>query len=346
MAPPDIEGMLEEDPPDSGSVDMQLARRTLDLNRARSKVKRLIGRVKDLEDELGIRDQLGLPIDAPPIKARTKKSGEATAIAMLSDVHWGEVVDPRTINGMNEYTPEIAERAVRLFFQGIRDHIETQRAGVRIRDLILVLGGDLITGSIHDELQEVNALGPIPEAIEVQAAIKTGIRFLLDDRQLRIRVACVYGNHGRITKKRRHATGARHNIERLIYENLRVQFEDTKRVHWTVANGAHIYQQVYDNGIIRITHGDDCKFFGGAAGLSLPLHKAVKAWNTVRYADLTILGHFHQLKDFGHSIVNGSTIGFNAYALAIKAEFEPPRQAFFLWDKTHGKTIFAPIIVR
>jgi hypothetical protein len=43
--------------------------------------------------------------------------------------------------------------------------------------------------------------------------------------------------------------------------------------------------------------------------------------------------------------VNGSLVGYNAFALSIKAGFEPPKQAFFLIDKSVGKTVVTPIIL-
>ena len=43
------------------------------------------------------------------------------------------------------------------------------------------------------------------------------------------------------------------------------------------------------------------------------------------------------------SAFNGSLIGYNAYALSIKASFEPPTQTYFLLDKKRGRTMTAPI---
>jgi len=51
----------------------------------------------------------------------------------------------------------------------------------------------------------------------------------------------------------------------------------------------------------------------------------------------------HQFKDGGNFICNGSLIGYNAFALSIKADYEKPKQAFFLVDKKRGKSIVAPI---
>ena len=46
-----------------------------------------------------------------------------------------------------------------------------------------------------------------------------------------------------------------------------------------------------------------------------------------------------------HCGVHNSLCGYNAYALSIKADYEEPRQAFFLIDKKRGKTITAPILL-
>lgn len=53
---------------------------------------------------------------------------------------------------------------------------------------------------------------------------------------------------------------------------------------------------------------------------------------------------FHQLLDGGNFLVNGSMIGYNAFALSIKASAERPAQRFCLIDRDRGKTITAPIL--
>ena len=79
-------------------------------------------------------------------------------------------------------------------------------------------------------------------------------------------------------------------------------------------------------------------------GIFIPANKAIAQWNKVQWADLDVFGHFHQMKDGGNFVSNGSLIGFNAYALSIKADYEHPKQAFFLIDRKRGRTITAPIV--
>jgi hypothetical protein len=60
-------------------------------------------------------------------------------------------------------------------------------------------------------------------------------------------------------------------------------------------------------------------------------------------ADLDVFGHWHQSQQNPKWVSNASLIGHNAYAIAIKAGFEPPSQTFFLMDAKRGRTVTAPI---
>jgi hypothetical protein len=66
----------------------------------------------------------------------------------------------------------------------------------------------------------------------------------------------------------------------------------------------------------------------------------------VRKADLHVIGHFHMFRDLWHTIVNGSMVGYSAFALSIGADPEEPAQAYWLWDSKHGKTAVSPLWVR
>ena len=77
------------------------------------------------------------------------------------------------------------------------------------------------------------------------------------------------------------------------------------------------------------------------------MRKAVDAWNEERKADITVIGHYHQwIGDHHDMVVNGSLIGYNAYAQSIKARRQDPRQGLFLVDPERGKRFTIPIVVR
>jgi len=81
--------------------------------------------------------------------------------------------------------------------------------------------------------------------------------------------------------------------------------------------------------------------------LTIPLNKKIARWDTGNRAHLTTLGHFHQKVDGGSFLVNGSLIGYNEFAQAIGASYEPPQQVFYLIDARNGgeKTVVAPVFV-
>jgi hypothetical protein len=106
----------------------------------------------------------------------------------------------------------------------------------------------------------------------------------------------------------------------------------------------HSYLQVYDT-TIRFQHGHAIKYGGGVGGIYIPVNKAIAQWNKARHADLDVFGHFHQQRDGGNFVVNGSLIGYNAFAMSIKADYEQPKQALFLMDKKRGRTCLWPLFL-
>ncbi len=75
-----------------------------------------------------------------------------------------------------------------------------------------------------------------------------------------------------------------------------------------------------------------------------PVGKAVRRWDQDRRADITSMGHFHQLFDGRHIEINGSLIGYNPYAMRKQFHMERPQQLMTLLDSRYGKTVSAPIL--
>jgi hypothetical protein len=130
------------------------------------------------------------------------------------------------------------------------------------------------------------------------------------------------------------------SYEILLYRHLARRWAKEKRLEWHIATGYQVMVKLWDY-TIRFHHGDAVNYGGGVGGLTIPLRKAISGWNTVQHADLDVCGHFHQLTDGGDFIVNGSLIGYNAYALRVKARYEHPQQAWFLVDSKRGKSVTA-----
>lgn len=278
------------------------------------------------------------------IKPNKKVESEAVAVWLASDWHVGEKVTQGQTNGINEYNPSIAKERGTLFFTNGLKLTKLQGQGVTIKTIVLALLGDFITNHLHIDAVENNYLPPVEETMFAQELIISGIEYILKNSDYQLVVPCHSGNHGRTTKYSHFGSENGHSLEYFMYHSIANYFKDEPRVKIIIPEGAHSYVEVYGRNI-RFLHGHDVKFNGGVGGLTTPLNKAIAQWDKARPAFLTCLGHFHQRFDGGNFICNGSLIGYNAFALSIKASAERPQQTFLLVDRENGKTIVAPILV-
>ena len=111
--------------------------------------------------------------------------------------------------------------------------------------------------------------------------------------------------------------------------------------------GYHSYVRFFEGAYeIRFHHGHQVNYQGGVGGITIPVNKAIAQWNKARNVNLDVFGHFHQKFDGGNFVTNGSMIGYNAYAVSIKASYEKPEQQLFLVNREYGeKTAVMPIFL-
>lgn len=305
-------------------------------HRLKRRVAELTAQVKDLtetasqNDEMSefVREVMSMPPVAG-IQPRERASGilEATPLVLASDWHIEEEVRPEQVAGRNRYNLEISKRRMERFFEAVRWAVDHQRQIFKIRDLVMWLGGDIISNYLHPDNNEANLLAPVEAIAYAHASIAEGIRFLLADDELeQIVIPCNDGNHGRLTEKTRSSTRVQNSIEWLLYYQLQREFASEPRVRFILPTSSFTFYDVYDR-TIRFTHGDTFRFGGGVGGITIPMMKALAKWDTVRRASLTCLGHWHQRICLPNVMVNGSLIGFNSYAMDIAAAFESPSQS-------------------
>jgi len=323
---------------------------------AQKRKKRAVVADKKRVDSLVIENEkLVLEIDAITALSKHKSTGtfsvpvaddaEAVAIAVLSDIHIEERVDPRSVNGINEYTLAIAKLRVEKFFTNVVKLLKKEQKDAKITTLVLALLGDNFSGSIHEELLETNQLPPVEAALLAQSLIETGIRYILENTNVKLVIPTNSGNHARLTKRVHVSTEYGNSLETYMYCTMVKHFEKEPRVTFNISTG---YLNYVDIGgyTIAFHHGTFIKYLGGMGGPTISLNKAIAQWQKMRRADLYVQGHLHQFIDGGNFIINGSIIGYNAFALSIKASPEPPTQVFFLVDtKRKRKTVVIPVFL-
>lgn len=293
----------------------------------------------------------GAPRPSVPILPKEKGGRHEGAFVLLySDLHPEETVEPGTVSGRNEFTPQIAvERNADLAI-GARWMLDLYREraghGYKIRQVILAMLGDLITNTIHEELLESNALSPPEAVLLVERMAMTIIDNLLADPLIEdLYIPTAHGNHDRITHKKRAKTQAVNSYSWLVYHHLASRYAHEPRVRFDIAKGSTLYTDIYGHRV-RWTHGDDFKYGGGVGGLTIPLLRALPRWDSVVPAHLTCMGHWHQAMTHRSFVVNGSLIGYTAYAQQIGASFEPAQQVCFLLDARRGKRLWTTVQVQ
>jgi hypothetical protein len=321
----------------------QTDRRKYDFLKAQyGEALRTIERLERERDASGL---LSEPLDAFEIQPKaSSKTSEGTVVWVASDWHVEERVGSE-VGGLNTYTPEIAKARASQFFQHGLRLTQLLAQDIKVNALIVALLGDFISNDIHEaESAEVNALQPGHALMLAQELIVSGLTFLLAHTTIpKIVLPCHSGNHGRTTKKTRFTSENGHSLEYLLYRHLAAHFRHEPRLTFLIPDGYHSYVDVYDTRI-RFHHGHAIRYAGGVGGIYIPVNKAIAQWNKGKHADLDVFGHFHQQRDGGNFLSNGSLIGYNAFALSIKADYDRPRQSLFLIDKKRGRTCNWPIL--
>lgn len=316
------------------------------MSTTKKKYDQALKDIKRLERELYAVNELA-EAGVEPIAIEPREpsgTAEGSIILMASDWHVEERVDPAKVSHLNEYNLDIAKARAEKFFQSSLRLTRLLQQDIKVSTVVLALLGDFISNDIHEEFPEINQLQPMHAIMFAQNLIVGGLEFLLEHSKLNLIVPCHSGNHARTTDTTRFGAENGHSLEYLMYLHLQTHFRNEPRIEFRVAEGYHSYLDVYGK-VIRLHHGHAINYQGGIGGIFIPAFKAISQWDKARQADLDLFGHFHQSKDGAKFVCNGSLIGYNAFALKIKADYEPPKQNLLLIDKKRGRTCTWPILM-
>lgn len=266
--------------------------------------------------------------------------------AMWSDWHWGERVFSAQVNGVNEFDLAIAHRRARELVGKtiylLRHHI----VNPQFPGIVVALGGDMLTGDIHDELTESNEQPNMVSMLDLYGVLHWAISSLRDEFG-HIFLPCVPGNHGRNTRKPRAKNRAFSNFDWLLYQFLARSFENDERVKFFIPDGADAIYNVAGHRYL-LTHGDQFRGGDGMIGHFGPVLRGQKKKQS-RNADIglefdtMVHGHFHTYFPTGKILGNGSLKGYDEYASQSNFAYEPPIQALWITHPEHGITHHLPV---
>ena len=325
----------------SRSLTTQLRDRDADIAELQSKLDQ--AQAADRERDLAALASLTPVVIEPTAHA---SGAPGYPVTIWSDWHWGETVDIREMNFHNAFNREIAEARVASLINStvglLRDYagLNPEYPGIWV-----CLGGDMISGSIHEELRETN-WGTVEEQVDQVSNVLAGALTRMADEFGRVDVPCVVGNHGRFAIKPRAKQQVRENREWGVYKRLEAHFKGDPRLTFYIPDGPDFYFTVYGHRFM-LTHGDRMGVKGGDGiiGSIGPIKRGnVKIRGAEsdigRPFDTMVIGHWHAYQPTGALlpvVVNGSLKGFDEYAKnMLRVPFAPPAQALWLVSPKHG----------
>ena len=326
-----------------------------DLQRAQQQVKTLEKALeaarKDQDTAAAIRRNifsLAEHSPAPPewLEKGGKPGSRGMPALMVSDLHWGEVVRAEEVGGVNEYNEAVGRKRMKKLKDVTIDlcYNHMGRANTEYPGMVLMLGGDMITGDIHEELMASNDRTP-QQSINDLTDELAGLIDAFAGKFGKLFIPCVVGNHGRSTKKMRMKGRVYTSYEWLIYCNLERYFKSSKHIHFYIPGEADAYFKIYGHRYL-LTHGDSLGVKGGDGiiGAMGPIMRgAIKVGRSEaqigRDFDTIVMGHWHQSLWLPGVIVNNAFKGYDEYArLGLRAPYNRPSQSLWFTHPEHGIT--------
>jgi len=306
-------------------------------------------------------------IPSPPDWTVKERDPKITGVpmAMWSDWHHGEVVFPEQVGGVNKFNRAIGKQRVKKLVDVLLDLTLHHMVNPNYPGIIVCLGGDMITGTIHEELRETND-GPVQVAVlEVQELLIWALT-IVAEKFGNVFVPCVIGNHGRNTIKPRAKNRVYDSYEWNIYHQLKRHFEGytdpisgkhvkgaNPNVKFLIPDETDAYFTVMGHRFL-LTHGDTLGVRGGDGiiGALGPIARGTikvgrEEAQIGRDFDTLLIGHWHTYiprNDAVHVVVNGALKGYDEYArLMLRVPYSRPSQALWFIHQKYGFTAQWPM---
>ena len=266
-----------------------------ELNKLHTKQARFENLVEVIKERL---EEIGT---LPREKYYKQLDKEKGATLMVSDLHYGIKVD----NQFNYYDTEVAEDRLKQLTNKTIQYCKKHD----ISHLNIELLGDMVSGTIHTGVRVQQEEDIIQQIIDCAELLSNMVNDLAEHIE-NVTVYSVYGNHGR-TEPNKHDAINRENYERLIYYFMKNR---VKGVRFIDSQGED-FIKYYDFGkTFVISHGDKDKQASAIEAYSKMLGEQVGEVH---------LAHWHEFKEVGNVIVNGSVVGSDDYAVSIRKHSKP-----------------------
>lgn len=313
----------------------------------RSEIKDLRAKVEELSNKNQLLESIFADVESgserfQPVFNRALDDETASAAFFLSDLHWFQRVLLHETDGINEFNPEIASERLQKYIEKSISLCFERRNDTKYDRAYLLLGGDMISGDIHEELRDTNALNSSRAVVDLVQHLVWAIEKIVE-KFGRVTVYCVPGNHARLDKKPRSGDYADRSYEFFLYRLLYTNFKDDDRVTFVIPADSAAYFVVHHWPFLLV-HGDRMGVKGGDGQIG-PIGPIVRGHLKLKtkYAQYAkpiyrvFNGHYHTTLRTPNGYANGSLVGCDPYAAQVlNVAPEPATQWVFRINERHG----------
>jgi hypothetical protein len=280
------------------------------------------------------------------------KKGPGVPSLLLTDWHIGEVVRPERINGVNAFNRDIASDRLKRAVAGALDLTLHHMVNPTYPGIVVPLGGDMVSGYIHEELMVTN-WGDARDMVKEASRLIIWALEKLGENFEQLFVPCVTGNHGRLTKKMQAKRRVGTSLDAMVYDRVAEYFANRKNVRFAIAEGTGVLYKVYNHRYL-LTHGDPASlgvkggdgFIGSIGPIIRGLKKLSGRNGLIGLGfDTLVIGHYHQHWVRKGLVVGGTLKGYDEYADSGVFDVEEPSQALWFTHPERGVTCHWPVAV-
>jgi len=315
--------------------------------------------VKDASSEEAIVDAIrayaptfeAVPIISPP-RYGAAGGQPQTMVAVLTDTHVGERVFLNQMSGLNTYDLDIFSRRLSGWTQQVFNLAMYRRNICDVNELVIPMLGDMVSGDIHEELSRSNIDNCMMQMLSAAHLIAQALMYLAPHFE-NVRVPCVVGNHGRMTKKPP-MKDKYMDWDYLTYQWIAAFCKNQPNITFTIPKAFAQIIEVCGRKVL-LFHGDSIS--GG--GNSQSIHKMVGAMRGVTqfrqaletavlehdgtlnntFTDV-MLGHFHKVDMYdigtGSVWICGTMKGGDEFSLNRMHSVSVPKQVITYWHPVYG----------
>jgi hypothetical protein len=287
---------------------------------------------------------------------KIRGASKQTVVAPLTDTHVGDNVEADQMVGLNAYNIDIFNKRLHGWANQLLKLVELRRNSVEVEELVIPMLGDMISGDIHDELARTNNDHNMGQMIRGANLIAQALLFLAPHFK-KVRVPCVVGNHGRMTRKPP-MKNKYMDWDYMLYQWVATFCKKQKNIEFHIPKSFMTTVKVQNRNIL-LSHGD----FINGAGSGTAISKGINNMRNVLqfrkglqeeignlrneyaalpdYFDSVLIGHFHRIDeiDIGTGAIHicGCMKGGDEFAMQRVQAINKPRQLVLYYHPKYGE---------